>query len=160
MQKHVNKSCRSRQELSTVYFFANVGLDTAENEPLNVWRKFGKMDLNCEARGRCWCASLSTRRGGCCPWRRASQARRRRPGRPRRRWFFCWGSDGRPPSSAGWTDCQLPSGGSRAVQPMFVFVNFWLILGKLWEARSPRLYRRRFFQVNDTKYSSKYSWRD
>ena len=38
------------------------------------------------------------------------------------------------------------------------FSNFWLILGKLWEARS-RLYRRQMLQVNN-KYSFESSWRD
>ena len=38
------------------------------------------------------------------------------------------------------------------------FSNSWLIVGKLWEARSP-LYRNRFLQV-DTKYSFESSWRD
>ena len=31
------KSCRSRQELSNEYLLANIGVDTAENEPLEVW---------------------------------------------------------------------------------------------------------------------------
>ena len=31
--------CRSRRELSNAYFFAKIGVDTAENEPLKVWRK-------------------------------------------------------------------------------------------------------------------------
>ena len=38
MQKYV-KSCRSRQELSNEYLVAKIGVDTAENEPLKVWRK-------------------------------------------------------------------------------------------------------------------------
>ena len=41
---------------------------------------------------------------------------------------------------------------------IYVFSNFWLIFGKLWEAR-PRLYRRQILQVN-TKYSCESSWRD
>ena len=32
-------SCRSRQELSNEYLLAKIGVDTAENEPLKVWRK-------------------------------------------------------------------------------------------------------------------------
>ena len=32
-------SCRSRQELSHEYFLAKIGVDTAENEPLEVWLK-------------------------------------------------------------------------------------------------------------------------
>ena len=41
VQKYVlfSKSCRSRQELSDEYLLANIGVDTAENEPLKVWRK-------------------------------------------------------------------------------------------------------------------------
>ena len=31
--------CRSRRELSNEYLLANIGVDTAENEPLKVWRK-------------------------------------------------------------------------------------------------------------------------
>ena len=31
--------CRSRRELSNEYLFAKIGVDTAENEPLNVWGK-------------------------------------------------------------------------------------------------------------------------
>ena len=38
------------------------------------------------------------------------------------------------------------------------YSNFWLIFGKLWEARS-RLYRGRLLQVN-SKYSFENSWRD
>ena len=33
----VCKSCRSRQELSNEYLLAKIGVDTAENEPLEVW---------------------------------------------------------------------------------------------------------------------------
>ena len=29
--------CRSRRELSNAYLLANIGVDTAENEPLKVW---------------------------------------------------------------------------------------------------------------------------
>ena len=29
--------CRSRRELSNEYFLAKIGVDTAENEPLEVW---------------------------------------------------------------------------------------------------------------------------
>ena len=32
-------SCRSRPELSNEYLLAKIGVDTAENEPLKVWRK-------------------------------------------------------------------------------------------------------------------------
>ena len=35
----VCKSCRSRQELSNEYSLAKIGVDTAENEPLKVWKK-------------------------------------------------------------------------------------------------------------------------
>ena len=31
--------CRSRRELSNEYLLAKVGVDTAENEPLEVWGK-------------------------------------------------------------------------------------------------------------------------
>ena len=31
------KSCRSRQELSNEYLLGKIGVDTAENEPLEVW---------------------------------------------------------------------------------------------------------------------------
>ena len=34
----VCKSCRSRQELSNESLLANIGVETAENEPLKVWR--------------------------------------------------------------------------------------------------------------------------
>ena len=34
---HKCKSCRSRQELSNEYLLAKIGVDTAENEPLEVW---------------------------------------------------------------------------------------------------------------------------
>ena len=33
----VCKSCRSRQELSNEYLLAKIGVDTSENEPLEVW---------------------------------------------------------------------------------------------------------------------------
>ena len=36
---NVRKSCRSRQELSNEYLLAKFVIDTAENEPLKVWRK-------------------------------------------------------------------------------------------------------------------------
>ena len=29
--------CRSRRELSNAYLLAKIGVDTAENEPLEVW---------------------------------------------------------------------------------------------------------------------------
>ena len=31
--------CRSRRELSNEYLLAKIGVDTAENEPLEVWAK-------------------------------------------------------------------------------------------------------------------------
>ena len=37
---HTCKSCTSRQELSREYLLANIGVDTAENEPLEVWGQF------------------------------------------------------------------------------------------------------------------------
>ena len=39
------KSDRSRQELSNEYFFAKIGVDTAENEPLKVHSIFKLWDL-------------------------------------------------------------------------------------------------------------------
>ena len=41
-QRTVQRSalCRSRQELSNEYLLAKIGVDTAENEPLNVTCKF------------------------------------------------------------------------------------------------------------------------
>ena len=36
MQKHVIRSCRSRQELSNEYLLAKICFDTAENVPLKV----------------------------------------------------------------------------------------------------------------------------
>ena len=33
------KECRSRRELSNEYLLAKIGVDTAENEPLEVWGK-------------------------------------------------------------------------------------------------------------------------
>ena len=32
--------CRSRRELSNEYLLAKIGVDTAENEPLEVWGKY------------------------------------------------------------------------------------------------------------------------
>ena len=34
------RSCTSRRELSSEYSLANIGFDTAENEALEVWRRF------------------------------------------------------------------------------------------------------------------------
>ena len=34
-----NALCRSRRELSNEYLLAKIGVDTAENEPLEVWGK-------------------------------------------------------------------------------------------------------------------------
>ena len=57
--------CRSRRELSNAYLLAKVGVDTAENEPLEVWgknsihyslhslgRELGARPREREARGR------------------------------------------------------------------------------------------------------------
>ena len=38
----VCKSCRSRQEFSNKYLLAKIGVDTAENGPLNVCQKLTK----------------------------------------------------------------------------------------------------------------------
>ena len=35
--------CRSRRELSNEYLLAKIGVDTAENEPLEVWGKIIKI---------------------------------------------------------------------------------------------------------------------
>ena len=34
---HSSALCRSRRELSNEYLLAKIGVDTAENEPLEVW---------------------------------------------------------------------------------------------------------------------------
>merc|ERR1719326_865775 len=36
---HSSALCRSRRELSNAYLLAKIGVDTAENEPLEVWGK-------------------------------------------------------------------------------------------------------------------------
>ena len=56
------KSCRSRKEFSNEYSLAKIGVDTAENEALKVWREFGGVEnpaqnptawnLKCESRCR------------------------------------------------------------------------------------------------------------
>ena len=38
--------CRSRRELSNAYLLAKIGVDTAENEPLEVW---GKIQFNIQS---------------------------------------------------------------------------------------------------------------
>ena len=47
----VCRSCRSRQELSNEVLHATIGFDTAENEPLKVWRWFisffNSLDCDC-----------------------------------------------------------------------------------------------------------------
>ena len=35
--------CRSRRKLSNKYLLAKIGVDTAENEPLEVWGKFNSL---------------------------------------------------------------------------------------------------------------------
>ena len=35
--------CRSRRELSNAYLLAKIGVDTAENEPIEVWGKFNSI---------------------------------------------------------------------------------------------------------------------
>ena len=37
--KNSAKMCRSRRKLSNEYLLAKIGVDTAENEPLEVWGK-------------------------------------------------------------------------------------------------------------------------
>ena len=46
------KSCRSRQELSNEYLLAKIGVDTAENEHLKVWRKFNSIFIRLLTRDR------------------------------------------------------------------------------------------------------------
>ena len=39
--------CRSRRELSKEYLLAKIGVDTAENEPLEVWGKIFNIIQSC-----------------------------------------------------------------------------------------------------------------
>ena len=39
--------CRSRRELSNAYLLAKIGVDTAENEPLEVWGKIFNIIHSC-----------------------------------------------------------------------------------------------------------------
>ena len=39
--------CRSRRELSDEYLLAKIGVDTAENEPLEVWGKIFNIIQSC-----------------------------------------------------------------------------------------------------------------
>ena len=39
--------CRSRRELSKEYLLAKIGVDTAENEPLEVWEKLFNIIHSC-----------------------------------------------------------------------------------------------------------------
>ena len=39
--------CRSRRELSNAYLLAKIGVDTAENEPLEVWGKIFNIIQSC-----------------------------------------------------------------------------------------------------------------
>ena len=39
--------CRSRRELSNEYLLAKIGVDTAENEPLEVWGKLFNIIQSC-----------------------------------------------------------------------------------------------------------------
>jgi hypothetical protein len=39
--------CRSRRELSNEYLLAKIGVDTAENEPLDVWGKIFNIIQSC-----------------------------------------------------------------------------------------------------------------
>ena len=56
--------CRSRRELSNEYLLAKIGVDTAENEPLEVWAKiqftihftpYSQLALSADVRARCSC---------------------------------------------------------------------------------------------------------
>ena len=42
--------CRSRRELSNEYLLAKIGVDTAENEPLEVWGKLFNIIQSCPYR--------------------------------------------------------------------------------------------------------------
>ena len=42
--------CRSRRELSNEYLLAKIGVDTAENEPLEVWGKLFNIIHSCPYR--------------------------------------------------------------------------------------------------------------
>ena len=57
--------CRSRRELSNEYLLAKIGVDTAENEPLKVWRKI-------QARRAASEEAAEPRR--CCRWRNPSRS--------------------------------------------------------------------------------------
>ena len=89
------KFCRSRQELSNEYLLAKIGVDTAENEPLKVWRKFciwreicrvknpGQIpwnwNLKCEARRHARAEQRHRRGRGGRSLRAAGENRRPRP---------------------------------------------------------------------------------
>ena len=55
--------CRSRRELSKEYLFAKIGVDTAENEPLEVWGKRFNIIQSCP-----YCR-LQPGYGFACSWR-------------------------------------------------------------------------------------------
>jgi hypothetical protein len=42
--------CRSRRELSNEYLLAKIGVDTAENEPLEVWGKIFNIIQSCPSK--------------------------------------------------------------------------------------------------------------
>ena len=44
---HRSALCRSRRELSNEYLLAKIGVDTAENEPLEVWGKLFNIIQSC-----------------------------------------------------------------------------------------------------------------
>ena len=50
--------CRSRRELSNEYLLAKIGVDTAENEPLEVWGKIFNIIHWCPYCGRAARAAL------------------------------------------------------------------------------------------------------
>ena len=56
--------CRSRRELSNEYLLAKIGVDTAENEPLEVWGKFQFTIHFTPYEHRLLHAALRGRRGG------------------------------------------------------------------------------------------------
>ena len=121
--------CRSRRELSNEYLLAKIGVDTAENEPLEVWGEnsiqYSIVSLGVPsraARGR----TASSRRCSRRACRSSSSTRRRCPSR-------------------------RSSTGAALRRRMHIELNF---PPKLRGARS-RLYRRRFLQIN-SRWKARY----
>ena len=53
--------CRSRRELSNEYLLAKIGVDTAENEPLEVWGKLFNIIQSCPYSAACDLSLSETR---------------------------------------------------------------------------------------------------